>query len=303
MKPGRTIRIRSGGAATVAAVCVSLLGAKATFAQQQQQQTPETPPPVAAPPRLKPQTPTEAAIPETSAEAMVSAEDRALLIKAFDAVRKSKGLRVQSVLTMTMAGQGMTFAFAQKMSVQAILPLRFRSDSTMQGPNGAANGKVVVVGDGAKVWTYRPGLNQYAVVTMAAFDKGNDDLQSIGMLCGLVASMKQGKDDVTDLSALQKKGGAISVVEETLEGASCRVFTIAVPKAVATESIAMRLVIDPGAALIRRVEIKGNGSGMEFAMTEKIERQEAVESLAPATFRFTPPKGTKKVPKIAIGPF
>lgn len=287
-------RASAAAAAAASGVALSLLAALPGAAWAQESPAPPPPP---QPEQQQAQTPPAGG--ENAGNAAVSPEDIALFKRAVDAVRRNPVMHVVSEVTIGASGEGAQFSYTERLDVTTKLPGKFRSEITMLNPDGKPGPKIILVADGQKVWTYRPGLKQYSVVTLAQFSKTSDDLPALALLCGIVGSLKSDKDDITDPASWDRRGTTMTVTNETVQETPYRLFTLKAVK----EGYTFRFHVDPATGLIRRVSLGGKENGMDFSVTETVERQEAVAAPDPSLFRFTPPRGTKKVAKVAVGPF
>lgn len=245
---------------------------------------------------------------DVSAPAAVSAptvEDIVLLKKAVDAFQKNAFTLISDV-KVKATGSGFVVLLSESIKVSGRFPGVFRSEVTLFEEDGKTPAaKFQVIGNGANVYTYRPGTKQYAVQTVAAFQQ-DFALPSIGVLCGLIASADDwGGDDApldadtvqTFLAALKTSG---MILESGAGESGRRVFSV---RTIAEGANSFRVVgtVDAQTGDFVTMEMNGKEGGMKITVTETVRSMVKLPSFVNAG--FTPPVGTKKIPKLSVWPF
>jgi hypothetical protein len=285
------------GATVLALIAAAAgLGRMAAWAQQPAAtdapaQTPVPPaattPAPAQPPAVEYAPPTEA--------------DIALMKRTVQSFRTVKPLQVVSDMKMAMGGQGLAITIPSNARIVAASAEKFRSEISVTPPGGGAPVRYLVVSDGRKRVTYRPGTKQYAVekLTGRGAKEEGPDFFATGLLFGMVGT--SGGNNFGDFSALNKAGGKIEVGTERVAEQEYRVYRLTAPN-----RIGFRVFVEPTAARIDRMEMTAHDDkgGMDVTITEQVTRQGAASPPpAAGAFQFTPPPGSRKVPKISIGTF
>ena len=112
---------------------------------------------------------------------------------ALDLLPLKKALRplageglVQSHSNFQMTGskQGLSFTFREEAHIIAKRPGRFRATLTQFSADNTPQQRLLVVCNGVKVWTYRPGTRQYSVTSFKAFEAANNDVTALGLAVG-----------------------------------------------------------------------------------------------------------------------
>ena len=236
-----------------------------------------------------------------------SAPDLALLRKAL-AVFAGTTLRVETEFQIDAKGSGAAFTYREHIAIHAKRPGKFRSTVTMYAPDGGQGARYLVVNDGAKVFTYRPGARQYSTATRKAWEASDEDLPVLGLFGSAfmegflsdVAKGLGGGDSKTTLETLKTMGLTLTGSPETVDGAELYAYTLDFGGA---ENTTYRFLIDPAAAVIKQVELKTKDRKMELVMKEKILRLWPTPTIPAGTFRFAPPPGAKKVNQLTVEPF
>ncbi len=253
---------------------------------------------------------TEAVPSRTAPEAASTAEnapDLALLRKAL-AVFAGTTLQAETEFQIDAKGSGAAFTYREHIAIQAKRPGKFRTRITMYAPDGGRGARYMVVNDGAKVFTYRPGARQYSVTTRKAWEASDEDLPVLGLFGSAfmegflsdVAKGLGGSDSKATLETLKTMGLTLTGKPETVDGTELYAYTLDFG---GPENTAYRFLIDPAAAAIRQIELKTKDRRMELVMKEKILRLWSAPATPAGTFQFVPPRGAKKVNQLTVEPF
>lgn len=244
--------------------------------------------------------------PATAAAA--GAPDLALMRKAF-AVFRAPALQIDSASTLEMRAKGVVITMHLRHNVVAKRDgRRFRANFVLASEGDSTSGtRYVVVGDATKVFTHRPGANQYAAQARKAWDAGDDDVPVLGLLASTyldgsfadLASALDAADEKTFLSEAKKHGASVSGAPTGQNGVEGYVFTIK-----PADAPTFRLFVDPQTGALRQFELAGREGGTSITLTEAVSRlSTSPVSLTPATFAFAPPAGAKKVKTLAVDVF
>ncbi len=219
---------------------------------------------------------------------------------------------LQSTSTMQMSGskQGISFTFREQVSIIAKQPGKFRAEITQYAADNSPQAHLLVVSDGLKVWTYRPGTNQYSVRSFKAFHDANDDMTALGLAMGgfflgeghdLAVGLQSITKDTTPLTLkeLAKNGVVATQRTEGVDGEDDYVYRLAL----VNQGITYRFVINPHTAVLRQIELSGKQNGVTMAFRETIATLGKPESIAKAAFRFVPPAGAVKIAVLSVDPF
>ncbi len=266
-------------------------GGRAAIAQ-------DAPPPPVAPPATVPATtaPADAPVAKAAtpgAPTEPTDADLALFKRAVTRIRTAKSVAVKSELAMSGVSGGMTIAYKQSITVMGAFPDKFRAEIAVLNQDGTPGARYLVVGDGLKAWTFRPGTNQYRVRSLSAFRAANDDMPSLGILCGLVSSVPE----FGDLAVLKLGGGTVQVSDDAASGA--KTFHIGMGKG----GPLMAFAVDPQTAAFTRLSLNGKDAGSTFDITETVSEFSVTPQSAAGIFVWSPPKGAAKVAALPIGPF
>ena len=219
---------------------------------------------------------------------------------------------LQSTSTMQMSGskQGISFTFREQVSIIAKQPGKFRAEITQYAADNSPQAHLLVVSDGVKVWTYRPGTNQYSVRSSKSFHDANDDMTALGLAMGgfflgeghdLAVGLQNITKDTTPLTLkeLAKNGVVATQRTEGVDGEDDYVYRLAL----VNQGITYRFVINPHTAVLRQIELSGKQNGVTMAFRETIATLGKPGSIAKTAFRFVPPAGAVKIAAISVDPF
>lgn len=219
---------------------------------------------------------------------------------------------LQSTSTMQMSGskQGISFTFREQVSIIAKQPGKFRAEITQYSADNSPQAHLLVVSDGVKVWTYRPGTNQYSVRSFKSFHDANDDMTALGLAMGgfflgeghdLAVGLQNITKDTTPLTLkeLTKNGVVVTQRTEGVDGEDDYVYRLAL----INQGITYRFVINPRTARLRQIELSGKQNGVTMAFRETIATLSKPSSIAKTAFQFVPPAGAAKIAALSVDPF
>lgn len=274
------------------AAFLALLGPAALTAAVQAQAPAPPPPSPASPPAAPP------------------ALDLLPLRKALKPLAGNGMLESRSNFQMTGSKQGISFTFREEAKITAKRPGRFRAELTQMAADNTPQQRLLVISNGLKVWTYRPGTRQYSVTTYKAFEAANNDVTALGLAVGgfflgdghPLAEGFQGltKDNSAEvLSVLSGMGVTLSSKVQAVDNEDDLTYRMTLTK----QGLMYQFIVDPAGGILRRVELSGAQKGVNIAFREEITHLAALTDLPKDTFVFTPPPGAVKVPNVSVDPF
>ena len=219
-------------------------------------------------------------------------------------------LESRSNFQMTGSKQGISFTFREEAKITAKRPGRFRAELTQLAADNTPQQRLLVISNGVKVWTYRPGTRQYSVTTYKAFEAANNDVTALGLAVGgfflgeghPLAEGFQGltKDNSADvLNALAGMGVTLSSKVQGIANEDDLNYRMTLTK----QGLMYQFIVNPAGSILRRVELTGAQKGVNIAFHEEITHLAPVTDLPKGTFVFTPPPGAVKVPTLSVDPF
>lgn len=270
---------------------------------------------LASGPTVRAQTPATGAPQTTKQDASATiGVDLVLMRKAF-AVFDAPALQTDSTFVLDAKGGGVSFTARVQLNVLAKRGTgkKFRANAALAAPEGnaPAGAKYVVVSDGTRVFTHRPGANQYSVQARKTWDAGDDDLPVLGLFASTYLdgffsgfnALLASADDKTILEAFKQQGLKLSGEKTGQNGVAGYVFTLDFGKT-AGVGPTYRLFVDPETGVMKQLELKTREKNMDVTMTESVARVSAAPGgITASTFAFAPPAGTKKVKALAVEVF
>lgn len=252
-----------------------------------------------------------AAPPVVSAAPPVASISDLMPLKKALAPLASRGLlEAQSSFQMTGSRGGATSTFRQTAHILARRDGRFRAELSPTGEDGTPRPKLLVVSDGKRVWTYRPGLRAYSVVTRQAFEDANDDVTALGLLVGSFFlgdgyDLSEGFRDITPknsgavLEGLADAGVILTAKAQSVGGVDYFVYRMLLQK----QDLSYLFYVDSQTNTLRRIDLSGKTRGIQIAFQEKLTTLRVPVSVPASTFLWTPPPGTKKSAAVMVDPF
>ena len=239
-----------------------------------------------------------------------AALDLLLLKQALAPVAAGGALQSRSTIQMTGSKQGVSFTFREQASIIAKRPGKFRAVVTQLSTAGTPQRRLVVVSDGIKVWTVRPGTGQYTVMSAKNFHAANSDMTALGLaqggfFLGDGHEMAQGLQTITKesspqaLAMLAGMGIHLTGRTESVEGKDEFVYRMVLSR----QGLSYQFFIDPATAALRRIQLKGRQNGVSLEFWETVNEMNAPSTVAKTTFQFWPAPGTVKVAALSVDPF
>lgn len=182
---------------------------------------------------------------------------------------------------------------------------KFRTELIFAQPGAKPTATYTIVCDGQKVWIYRPDKRQYAQTTFPEFQA-----QPYSFLVGaasifflsipeadrqeIITALATDRQFLTMLPKQQIKdlqGG-----QRQLDGQNSYVYSYENKQ----ENWNFNGFIQPQTGILKQIELTGKTGRMNFTLAEKIISRNTQPTLDRQIFRFSPPKGVKKVKSLPI---
>jgi outer membrane lipoprotein-sorting protein len=247
--------------------------------------------------------------PTPSANPTATNADLKLLGKAIGIFWQGSRAETESQIVMSIQDKSAntTKSFQINATVKTIAQTgdKFRSELVIS-PIGS-NKKVAytIVGDGQKVWIYRPDKRQYTQITFTEFKA-----QFYSLLVGLssvffVSMSEAGRQEV--ITNLAKNNNPLQAIPQDkikdLQGSTRQVdgqnlYAYAYDNK--SEKLNFVAFVDPQTAILKQLEFNSNIEGMVFTLSEKISSHKIQPAPTDRMFRFSPPRGVKKVKSLPI---
>ncbi|AFY96429.1 LolA family protein [Chamaesiphon minutus] len=264
---------------------------------------PQPKPSVSPQPSVAPQ-PSTAPLPTTATE-----PDLTLLGKVLGAFLQTNKARTESQIVMKLQGKDGDVEIYARSKTVAKTSGEFRSELTFAQPGQPPTASYTIVSNGSKVWIYRPDRRQYAQTTLAKFQA-----QPYSYLVGLStifflsvtesnrreinAALAVSPSFLTSLPKEQIKD--LQGSRRQLEGQELYAYSYENK----TENWSFNSLVNPQTGIIRQIEFTGKldakDGGTNFTLTEKIIDRNSQPTIANSLFKFSPPKGSKKVKSLDI---
>ncbi len=232
------------------------------------------------------------------------------LKKALAPLAGSGLLETQTSFKMSGSRGGATFTFRQNIHILSRRPGRFRAELSPVGTDGTPRPKLLVVSDGQRVWTYRPGQKAYSVVSRQSFVDANDDVTALGLAIGGFflgdgRELAEAFRDITKdnsaavLSALTDTGVTLTSKAQSVGGVDYFVYRMNLSK----QGLAYVFYVDSQTGILKRLDLTGKTDGMQIAFEETLTFLRVPAAVPLNTFTWSPPPGTKKSADVTVDPF
>jgi outer membrane lipoprotein-sorting protein len=243
-------------------------------------------------------------------KALTPKPDMSVLAQALTNFFTGKATQTESNMAIDATSKTMNVRVQYQTTTIVQAPGRFRAEISLNPMTKQAqpSDKILVISDGQRVWMYRPDLKQYSSMTYQEFNRRNDSW-IIGMTSMLYLQLapdikpyvdqgsltdKTVQEQLSAMATSDLKGGS-----QQVNGENLFVYEYVDKKA----QISYSALIRPLDKSFKQVQFKGNMDGGKIAMTETIQKRIANPTIAPDTFRFKPPQGTKQVKSLQLIPF
>ena len=294
----------------MAAALVSLAGA----AQAQLPSASPSLPPTQPTPSISPSpiptttpipTPTPSAVPSGSPAA--TTVDLKLLSKAIGIFWQGSRSQSESQLVMTIQGKTTNTKLVTINATSKTIAQtgdKFRSELTVSKAGSLSKLTYTVVGNGQTVWVYRPDKRQYAQYTFAAF-KSEYYSTLIGLSSVFFVSMPETTrkqitaglaTDNNPLSSIpQSEIKSLQGSNRLVDGQNLYVYSYDNKE----EKLAFSGFVQPETGVLKQIEFVSNDERGDLKITEKILSHTTSNNTTSQTFRFSPPRGAKKVKSVS----
>jgi outer membrane lipoprotein-sorting protein len=232
--------------------------------------------------------------------------DLALLSKVITGFLKSDDYQTQSTMNVDAVIGNTTVSSEAQIQTTAQFPNKFRTEVSFAKPGAQTPVKTLIISDGERVWVYRADLKQYAVFSFKAFDQ-LDDSYWIGFTTTMFAQAPPeaktviAKGALSDADLRQKIGLELSALNggpRTIDNQNFYAYEYKDAK----QNFLLSAFVEPSSAVLKELRIDGKYEDSDITMVERILSRVAIAPVSANTFTFTPPKGTKKVKALALGP-
>ncbi len=219
-------------------------------------------------------------------------------------------LRSHSTLRMTGTRSGVSVLLREDLQIISRRPGRFRALLTQYDMTGGPQKKLVVISNGASVWTYRPGLGLYSVMSLPAFKKADSDIPTLGLVIGGFylgegRPLVDGFHAITPtnsaavLSVLGSMDVTLSRATKSVKDQDDYVYSLTLAK----QNLTYQFYVNTQTGALTRVDLTGSQNGTQFFYREDIQNITPQPPLPNAAFVFTPPPGAVKAAAVSINPF
>ena len=210
-------------------------------------------------------------------------------------------LRSHSTLRMTGTRSGVSVLLREDLQILSRRPGRFRALLTQYDMTGGLQKKLVVVSNGASVWTYRPGPRMYFVLPLAAFNKADSDIPTLGLVIGGFSlgegrPLVEGMHSVTPannaavLTILGSMGITLTRATKSINNQDDYVYSLTLAK----QNLTYQFYVNTQTDALTRVDLTGIQDGIQISYREDILSLTPGLPAPPAAFVFTPPPGAVK---------
>ncbi len=289
------------------ALSATLIGLTPTSHAQQPPASPTASPqaqpaqkPPASPTPIPPAQPAQQPSPATT-------PDLELLSKALGVFWKTDRAETESQMTIDAGSDGVKVKMYARIKTIAQTGNKFATQLIFTSPEGKVTATYQIVSNGKKVWIYRPERRQYAEISTANFNSGSDSFW-IGTSSFLFMSINEAdrRETISNLAGnnilttiLKGQTGDLQGSKRQFEGEELYNYSYENK----TENWTFNSSVQPQTAALKQIEIAGKSNGVTFAIADKIISRNSNPTIFRKTFRFSPPKGVKKVKSLEIDPF
>ncbi len=248
-----------------------------------------------------------AAQPPIQVSQATTAPDLTLLAKVIQKFLESPRYETNSEIRVNSVAGNTTVQTSATVKTIADQTSKFRSEITFAKPDQPGTKiTTLIVSNGKQVWLYRADLKQYQLMTASEFDQFEDSfwLGFSAMIYGQIPpDVRQaiGQNQATSRQIVEAVGLEVKDLQgapQTVDNRPMYVYRYRD----AREGFTFSAYVEPDTAVIQQMQIAGKFEGAEVLIAERILSRTANPAIAPTTFTFTPPPGTKKVKTLAIGP-
>jgi outer membrane lipoprotein-sorting protein len=253
-------------------------------------------------------TPTPQSQPATPVPSTATTPDLSLLSKAVGLFWQTDRAETKSQMTIDLAADGTKIKMYAQIETIAQTGNKFVAKITFTSPLESTKSTYKVISNGKKVWIYSPERRQYAETTFEKFNAGSDSFW-IGTSSFLFTSLNETerREIVNTLSSdrnimstlLKGQTGDLQGRKQQLDGENLYNYSYENK----SENWIFNGLVQPETGIIKQIEIAGKTQGMSFSVADKIISRNIQPKISSKTFKFSPPRGVKKVKSLEIDPF
>jgi outer membrane lipoprotein-sorting protein len=253
-------------------------------------------------------TPTPQSQPSSPLPPTANTPDLSLLTKAVDIFWRTDRAETKSQMTIDVTADGTNIKMYAKIETIAQTGNKFVTKLTFTDLGETTKSTYKIVSNGKKVWIYRPDRRQYMETTFAKFNDSSDSFW-IGTSSFLFTSLNEterremtaalGSDRNILTTLLKGQTGDLQGRKQQLDGEELYNYSYENKK----ENWTFNGLIQPQTGIVKQIEIAGKSQGMTFSIADKIISRNSQPTISNKTFRFSPPRGVKKVKVLEIDPF
>ncbi|MBD2248477.1 hypothetical protein [Nostoc sp. FACHB-888] len=230
--------------------------------------------------------------------------DLELLARAITAFLQSDRYLTESESLVSAKKDGFDLNIQVQTKTLAKSDGKFRSEITFTQPGGKTKLYTLVICDGKQVWIYKSELQQYAIISYAAFkEEFFIGLSSFVFLKVPENTRKLIAQSDSSSEILQKFGLAnnsgLKEEKRIIDGEEFSAYNYTDAK----DGFSYSGLVQPATATLKQMQIGVNSEGLNILATEKIIQRTANPTINAQTFKFLPPPGAKKVKSLSILPF
>ena len=248
--------------------------------------------------------------PQPSAAIAQAPLDLLPLKKALAPLSGMAPLQSHTTLRMTGTQAGVSVMLREDIQIVCRYPNRFRAELTQYDTVGGPQKKLLVVSNGTLVWTYRPGLAQYCVTSLAAWKNSDSSIPTLGLIIGgfyLGAGrpLMQGFRRITPSNSaqvqtvLQQMEISLSRQVKSAGGQDDYVYRLTLAK----QNLGYEFYVGSQTNTLARVDLDATQNNIQFSCREDVTRIVPAPTFSASTFVFVPPPGTTKTAAVSVNPF
>jgi len=219
-------------------------------------------------------------------------------------------LQSHSTLRMTATRQAVSVVLQEDLQILSRRPGRFHASLIQYDASGGPQKKLAVVSNGVSVWTYRPGLRQYSVLTLPAFKQADSDIPTLGLVIGgfylgdghpFVEGLRSvtAANNAAVLSDLSRINITLARQTKSVGNQDDYVYSLSFTK----QNLKYQFYVNTQTGALTRVDLMGAQGDIEVSYREDIQSITPQPPAPNATFVFTPPPGVAKAADVSINPF
>jgi outer membrane lipoprotein-sorting protein len=253
-------------------------------------------------------TPTPQSQPVSPIPSTATTPDLSLLSKAVGVFWQTDRAETKSQMTIDVTTDGANIKMYAEIETIAQTGNKFVTKLTFTSPGESTKSTYKIVSNGKKVWIYRPDRRQYTELTFAKFNDSSDSFW-IGTSSFLFTSLNEterrdmistiGSDRNILSTILKGQTGDLQGRKQEFDGEEVYNYSYENKN----QNWTFNGLVQPQTALLKQIQIAGKTQGMKFSIADKIISRNTQPTISSKTFRFSPPKGVKKVKSLEIDPF